>query len=184
MVSVTMVRAWYLDEDLVDRMAPNMAPGGAMIDVQQLQHETGIEYYQVDVADLKNDKTLQELRKCRGYSYEDSIQVDKDFPKEKMEVLYKEHLHNDEEIRLVTEGCGYFDARNHDNRWVRVEVTPGDLLILPAGIYHRFTLSDTMYIKANRYFQDEPVWKAFNRCDEQTDTMATRQRYLASMSKS
>lgn len=61
-----------------------------------------------------------------------------------MRDLLKRHLHEDEEIRYILAGSGYFDIRGaegvHEEQWIRIALEAGDLIVLPAG-YVRLLLS-------------------------------------------
>ena len=52
----------------------------------------------------------------------------------------KEHYHTLDEVRFVVEGEGIFDVRDKKDRWVRIFVEEGDLIIIPAKMYHRLSL--------------------------------------------
>jgi 1,2-dihydroxy-3-keto-5-methylthiopentene dioxygenase len=119
-----------------------------------------------------DDPKLEEIRKERGYSYSDIIEC---CPEKlcgyetKILSFFEEHIHRDEEIRFCVDGSGYFDVRDRNDKWVRIALQAGDLIILPEGIMHRFTNDTHNYIKAMRLFVGEPIWTPYNRCDIPVD---------------
>ncbi|GBE77316.1 1,2-dihydroxy-3-keto-5-methylthiopentene dioxygenase 1 [Sparassis crispa] len=121
----------------------------------------------------------------RDYKNRDIVVVNKEAMgaefETKTKAFYHEHMHEDEEIRYILEGGGYFDVREHSSdSWIRCHLGPGDLLVLPAGIYHRFSLDMGNKSRTMRLFKDEPKWLAYNR-GATTDASPYRLDYLKTL---
>lgn len=174
-----MVQAWYMDNEQTDQRLEHHQNPPKFLTLDELFKVTGVEYYKINVNDaLADDPVLKELREKRNYNYEDEIICsEKCLPDyhNKLKTFFTEHLHTDEEIRLILDGAGYFDVRDKDDQWIRISVVTGDLIVLPSGVYHRFTLDVNNYAKAKRYFIGEPVWKPYDR---PADEMEVRKEYL------
>ncbi|CAG7838505.1 unnamed protein product [Allacma fusca] len=173
-----MVRAWYMDNSTEDQRLEHHQTPQKFLSLDDLAESTGVLHWKLDADSYLEDPQFEKIKRERGYSYQDLIEVSPStLPnyEEKIKNFFAEHLHTDEEIRFVLAGSGYFDVRDLEENWIRVEVTQGDMIVLPAGIYHRFTLDTNNYIKALRLFVGEPVWTPYNR---PADEMECRQEYL------
>ncbi len=120
----------------------------------------GILYWRLPTDEAHWQAPLQAIREARGYVEMDQIHLGPTTPD--LEALcdkfFGEHLHTDEEIRFVIEGAGIFDLRDDADRWMRVHVQAGDLIIVPANKWHRFTLDEARTITCKRLFQDTAGW--------------------------
>ncbi|KAL0638445.1 1,2-dihydroxy-3-keto-5-methylthiopentene dioxygenase [Maublancomyces gigas] len=137
---------------------------GVAVSVAELERIGVISHHFSSVDDV-NSLALE-----RGYKNRDEITVSPaalgDVYETKVKVFFNEHIHEDEEIRYILDGEGFFDVRSNDDRWLRIRLVKGDLIILPAGIYHRFTTDNKNYVKAMRLFKEEPKWTPLNRGPE------------------
>ena len=107
------------------------------------------------------DPRLNRLRDLRGYSYADIITVRPDkLPnyESKVKAFFEEHIHDADKIRYILGGSGFFDVRDMNDRWIRIHTKKGDLMTLPEGVYHRFTVDETDTIHAMRLFVGQPIW--------------------------
>jgi len=153
------------------------------LSLDRLLKDTGVQYFQLNVPN--HEEQLAKMRTERGYTYHDLVTISPTTLanyEEKIKNFFTEHLHKDEEIRLCLEGGGFFDVRTaSSDAWVRIHCMPGDLVILPAGIYHRFKNDEGDYSRFMRLFQGEPIWTPYNRSSD-VDKFDERSRYLQSLS--
>ncbi|CAN4091262.1 unnamed protein product [Withania somnifera] len=141
--------------------------------------ELGVLSWRLDADKHETDEELNKIRESRKYLYMDIIEVcpqkNPNF-EDMMKKFFEEHLHIDEEVRYCLAGSGYFDVRDHNDAWIRIWVKKGGLIVVPAGIYHRFTLDSSNYIKAIRLFAGDPVWTAYYR--PHADHLPARKQYV------
>ncbi len=127
------------------------------IDPDRLKAE-GVHYERLDLG--AHQTALDALKAAQGYVHQDEVALRPDT--ENLEAICAkftgEHLHTEDEVRFVLEGAGVFDIRSRDDRWMRVTVEAGDLIVVPKDRHHRFFLTDEKTIHCVRLFQDPSGW--------------------------
>jgi len=135
------MRAWYFENSARNAKEPcirKSAPEVTIKDLQNLQ----LDVIKFDPDNYENDAEFIQLKKTKKYDYQDIVTVNgKTMANyDTMSAAFlREHIHNDDEARAVLEGCGYFDVKDQNDKWIRIEVSSGDLLVVPGikGHYYR-----------------------------------------------
>ncbi|MCO5560960.1 hypothetical protein L7F22_014580 [Adiantum nelumboides] len=144
----------------------------------------------VDVDELQKqgatliDKTIREF----GYDYWEIVTLAPhlvDNFKELTDKFYHEHLHSYDESRIILEGNGklssYWDIPDYDGTMIRFSVKKGDMITLPPGMYHRFTMDTNDYIKAMLLFKEVP--ERIDLLRPQGDDIPARKEYFTKVLK-
>ncbi|MDP2341663.1 MAG: cupin domain-containing protein [Deltaproteobacteria bacterium] len=122
--------------------------------------KNGVHYRHLGLDKAVFQPVLDELSQKRGYGTQDEVKLNGDTPN--LPVVLKkfdgEHLHEDDEVRFLLDGEGVFDIRANDERWMRIVVEAGDLIVVPKGKHHRFELTELCRIHCVRLFKDVAGW--------------------------
>lgn len=136
------MRAWFLADD-------------APLEAATLNAE-GIHYERLEGPGPR----LDAFAAARGYIEQDVVTLSPETPN--LDAIcakfVDEHHHAADEVRFVLDGEGIFDIRDGADRWMRVVVEAGDLIVVPAGRHHRFLLTEARAIRCVRLFKDTAGW--------------------------
>ena len=132
--------------------------------------ELGVDYERWDLSRVPADATadavlaaydeeIAEMKRRGGYVTADVIDVNAETPglDAMLARFDKEHTHSEDEVRFILAGRGIFFLHLGE-LVVSVEVGPGDMLRVPRGTTHWFTLCEDRRIRAIRWFQDTAGW--------------------------
>ncbi|HXH38673.1 MAG TPA: cupin domain-containing protein [Thermoanaerobaculia bacterium] len=144
------MRAYLLDQ-------PNHSYGAD--DLRQ----AGVLHWQLPLPG--SEAEIERIKRDRGYVEQDEVSLSPETPN--LDAICakfdKEHYHTLDEVRFVVDGEGIFDVRDSGDRWVRIEVDAGDLIIIPARMYHRFYLTAAKNIRCVRLFLNQEGWAPLYR---------------------
>ena len=102
---------------------------------------------------------IDQMKQRGGYVTADVIDVTPQTPN--LDVMLakfdKEHTHSEDEVRFILAGRGIFFLAL-EKGVAAIEVHPGDMLRVPRGTRHWFTLCADRRIRAIRWFQDTTGW--------------------------
>ncbi|MEI7024337.1 1,2-dihydroxy-3-keto-5-methylthiopentene dioxygenase [Paenibacillus sp. y28] len=109
------------------------------------------------------DAEIRDLAARRGYRTWDLISLSDATPnlEELLKKFEQVHTHTEDEVRAITAGKGIFVIKGSEEvGYFDVELTAGDVISVPEGFAHFFTLMENRKIVAVRLFIETEGWIA------------------------
>ncbi|KAI5079857.1 hypothetical protein GOP47_0005336 [Adiantum capillus-veneris] len=178
MATAQSLEAWEYNPSDEDQRCEHKYSPNRPVSPQYLE-ELGVLSWKIDVADCESNPTLEKIKGDRGYKFWETVTVAPgklENYEAKLVQFFQEHLHPYDESRLILEGSGFWDVRSMEGVWIRFRVEKGDMIVLPPGMYHRFTLDTLNYIKAMLLYTEIPTRIDVMRPDG--DDLEVRKEYV------
>ena len=125
----------------------------------------GVRSWSVSSDEAERAATIESIKREHHYVDQDFVELSPETPN--LDAICakfdKEHYHTEDEVRFVVEGDGIFDVRNANDEWIRIEVTEGDIIVIPANTHHRFYLGEQQHIRCMRLFANHDGWAPLYR---------------------
>lgn len=125
----------------------------------------GVLSWRVPPDDAARAAMIETIKREHHYVDEDFVELGPETPN--LDTICakfdREHYHTEDEVRFVVAGAGIFDVRDEGDQWIRIEVSEGDMIVIPANKYHRFYLTDRKHIRCMRLFANHDGWAPLYR---------------------
>uniref|UniRef100_A0A914C7N8 Uncharacterized protein n=1 Tax=Acrobeloides nanus TaxID=290746 RepID=A0A914C7N8_9BILA len=129
-----------------------------MVTQDQLQNNSGVVYYKVDLDDtLSMKKRLSRVRSEHSACPMDVLTIDESVIdlEDKLELLYEPVEKDEDVVYMVLEGSMYVDVEIEEDEWIRMQLERGDLVVIPKGLPHRCTTTPKNFVKIQRFCQKQ-----------------------------
>jgi 1,2-dihydroxy-3-keto-5-methylthiopentene dioxygenase len=109
------------------------------------------------------EEEIRSLSERRGYQKWDIVSLSDETPnlEELLKKFEQVHTHSEDEVRAITAGNGIFTIKGQkETGYFDVELEAGDVISVPEGTPHFFTLMENRRVVAIRLFIDPSGWVA------------------------
>ncbi|GMH52855.1 hypothetical protein TrST_g3846 [Triparma strigata] len=169
-------RVWRVPEVMVEpggigytEDGVNVIPGRPLkFEDESILEKLGVTYDRL--SGREDDQKLDDIKVRDEYKNFDIVELDGGkMEKVKYEgfmtKFFETHYHEDDEVRYILSGGGYFDCR-YESAWYRIQVKVGDCICIPEFLWHRFVCDTGRKVRAMRLFKDAPKWEALTDVDQ------------------